>query len=241
MISSDSNEPVKGNEKPKTECESPLNLSIKKKEETDGSETEGSSSHRVYFSDSDEFKKAVLSQQRRKDDEQSEISSVASGGVYIRDSDDFNLLKSMVNQKKQEENVTDGSLSMANLREVDQNKENDTDARSTTDGVIFSDSSDFNRMKKIADASEKKSEESSNENDLTSSDGFYFSDIEEFKKAKARAGQLSDNDSTSPLFEKDKELVDSNDGKTVSIAKVNLKKVIQLQEKEEQKCKEKSR
>ena len=43
VISSNSNEPVKGNEKPKTECESPLNLSIKKKEETDGSKTEGSS------------------------------------------------------------------------------------------------------------------------------------------------------------------------------------------------------
>ena len=189
VISSDSNEPVKGNEKPKTECESPLNLSMKKKEETDVSENEGSSSHGVYFSDSDEFNKAVMSQQRKQDDEQSENSSVASGGVYIGDSDDFNLLKSMVNQKKQEENVTDGSLSMANLREVNQNKENDTDAGSTTDGVVFSNNSDFNRMKKIADASEKKSEESGNENDLTSStDGFYFSDIEEFKKAKARAG-----------------------------------------------------
>ena len=241
VISSDSNEPVKGNEKPKTECESPLNLSIKKKEETDVSENEGSSSHRVYFSDSNEFKKAVMSQQRKQDDEQSENSSVASGGIYIGDSDDFNLLKSMVNQNKQEENVTDGSLSMANSREVDQNKENDTDARSTTDGVVFSDSSDFNRIKKIADASEKKSEENGNENDLTSStDGFYFSDIEEFKKAKARAGQLSNNDSTYPLFEKDTESVDSDDAKNVSIAKINLKKAIQLQEKEEQKCKEKT-
>ena len=104
--------------------------------------------HGVYFSDSDEFKKAVMSQQRKKDDEQSEISSVASGEVYIGDSDDFNLLKSMVNHNKQEENVTDGSLSMGNPREVNQNRENDTDAGSTTNGIIFSDSSDFNRMKK---------------------------------------------------------------------------------------------
>ena len=73
----------------------------------------------------------------------------------------------------------------------------------------------------------------------SSTDGFYFSDIEEFKKAKTRAGQLSNNDSTSPLFEKDTELVDSDDGNKVSIAKINLKKVIQLQEKE-QKCKEKT-
>ena len=248
VISSDSNEPVKGNGKPKTECESPLNLSIKKKEEKDGSETEGSSSHGVYLSDNNDFKKAVmfsnavkLSQQCKKDDEQSESSSVASRRVYIGDSDDLNLLKSMVDQKKQEENVTDSSLPMANPRKVDQNKENDTDARATTDGVVFSNSSDFNRMKKIVDASENKNEKSGNENDLTSSsDGVYFSDIEEFKKAKVRAGQLSGNDSTSPLFEKDTESVDSDDGKKVSIGKEKLEKVIQLQEREEQKCKEKT-
>ena len=211
--------------------ETSVNLSQKGEEKNkDGNETEtdGSSSHGVYFSDSDEFRKVLNLSKKSQDNNnndgnETETDGGSTNGVYFSDSDKF---RKAVNLSKKSQGIKkDGNEAVT---------EKDG---SSSNGVYFSDSDELKVAKLLSQTSKEdgsdvkiapndskscdlkkastKADESSMESDgttTTSSGGVYFSDIEEYNKAKAKAqemvSKLNESDS-GPLFEKDTDSMES--------------------------------
>ena len=114
---------------------SPLNLSVAKKDE---SENDGTSSHGVFFSNSDDFRKVVNMSKNGdekdecKNKEGSETDGDSSGGVYFSDTDEF---KKAVNLCKKDEQKDGGS----------KNDGSETDSSSSR-GVYFMDTDEFKKV-----------------------------------------------------------------------------------------------
>ena len=201
IISSDNEAKKEGKEKTK-QNEGPLNLSMTKKEESE-TDDGGSSSHGVYFSDSDTFRNAI---NLSKKNSGNETDGSSSHGIYYSDSDEFR--KAVDLSKKH--NQIDNKDTNDNNAEIDE---------SSSNGVYFSDSDDFKRAVEMSKQSNTDDRKDGNteikgkeddavtgnntnekgdesEDDGTSSKGVYFSDSEEFAEVKqlSKQGKKSETD-----------------------------------------------
>ena len=166
--------------------ESPLNLTVPKNEVKENEiETEGGSSHGVYFSDSEDFKKAVkmsweITSKDNNNDSENSGETGDTGGVYIEDSDDFNLMKQIAAEGPK---GTSSDIEMEQKITKENGKsETDVDMKEEEKDKTLTDDKGEMELKNGDDMTEKVGTEK--ESDTDSSHGVLFSDSDEFNLMK---------------------------------------------------------